>query len=112
NMDMIGRYDPARGVGIGGYGTATEWPEVFKDVKSETKFFTDNAGSGGSDHGSFYAKQIPVLFFHTGGHDDYHKPTDDSEKIDVNAEAGILGIEIQLIESALKHSKLIFREVK
>lgn len=112
NMDMIGRYDAGRGVGIGGYGTAEEWPEVFKNVKSDTKFFTDNAGSGGSDHGSFYAKQIPVLFFHTGGHDDYHKPTDDVEKIDVKAEAGILGIEIQLIESALKHPKLVFTEVK
>jgi Zn-dependent M28 family amino/carboxypeptidase len=112
NMDMIGRYDANRGVGIGGYGTAKEWPEVFKDVKSDTKFFTDNAGSGGSDHGSFYAKQIPVLFFHTGGHDDYHKPGDDPEKVNAIAEAGILGIEIQIIERALQQPKLTFSEVK
>lgn len=112
NMDMIGRYDPNRGVGIGGYGTSTEWPVIFKDVKSDTKFFTDNAGSGGSDHGSFYAKQIPVLFFHTGGHDDYHKPTDDTDKIDANAEACILGIQIKLIENAMLLPKLKFTEVK
>jgi Zn-dependent M28 family amino/carboxypeptidase len=112
NMDMIGRYNPDRGVGIGGYGTSDAWREIFKDVKSETKFFTDRAGSGGSDHGSFYAKQIPVLFFHTGGHDDYHKPSDDVEKIDAKNEVGILSIEIQLIEHALKLPKLQFTEVK
>lgn len=112
NMDMIGRYDPNRGVGIGGYGTCEEWPAIFKNIKTDTKFFTDNAGSGGSDHGSFYAKQIPVLFFHTGGHDDYHKPTDDIEKVDISAETGILKIEIQLIDNALKLPKLKFQEVK
>jgi hypothetical protein len=112
NMDMIGRYDSTRGVGIGGFGTSKEWPDIFKNVKSETSFFTDNAGSGGSDHGSFYAKKIPVLFFHTGGHDDYHKPTDDAEKINIHGELGILAIEIQLIEAALQLPKLSFQEVK
>ena len=112
NMDMIGRYNKERGVGIGGYGTSDKWPDIFKEVKSDIKFFTDRAGSGGSDHGSFYAKQIPVLFFHTGGHDDYHKPTDDPEKIDVQGEAGILNIEIQLIEHAMKYPKIQFTEVK
>ena len=112
NMDMIGRYNPERGVGVGGYGTSAEWPEVFKGVKGEVKFFTDRAGSGGSDHGSFYAKQIPVLYFHTGGHDDYHMPTDDPEKVDTRAAAGILDIEIQLIENAMKLPKLNFTEVK
>lgn len=112
NMDMIGRYNPERGVGIGGFGTSDQLPEIFKPVKSDIKFFTDAAGSGGSDHGSFYAKQIPVLFFHTGGHDDYHKPTDDAEKINFKAEAGILSIEIQIIESAMRLPKLNFTEVK
>ena len=112
NMDMIGRYNADRGIGIGGYGTSAEWPAIFENVKSDTKFFTDAAGSGGSDHGSFYAKKIPVLFFHTGGHDDYHKPTDDFEKVNVVAEAGILDLEIQLINSALKLPKLNFMEVK
>ncbi|SKB93991.1 M20/M25/M40 family metallo-hydrolase [Dyadobacter psychrophilus] len=111
NMDMIGRYDASRGVGIGGFGTSGEWPEIFKEVKSDTRFFTDKAGSGGSDHGSFYAKNIPVLFFHTGGHDDYHKPTDDPEKIDYKAAAGILGIQIHLIENAMKLPKLKFTPV-
>lgn len=112
NMDMIGRYNPDRGLGIGGYGTSAAWPGIFEGVKSEVKFFTDRAGSGGSDHGSFYAKKIPVLFFHTGGHDDYHKPTDDADKIDTIAEAAILKIEIDLIENAMKLPTLEFQEVK
>ena len=112
NMDMIGRYNPERGVGIGGYGTSDAWPEVFKNVTGEVKFFTDRAGSGGSDHGSFYAKNIPVLFFHTGGHDDYHTPTDDADKVNALAEVGILNVEIKLIEKAMQLPKLNFTEVK
>ncbi|MFN8344881.1 MAG: M20/M25/M40 family metallo-hydrolase [Spirosomataceae bacterium] len=112
NMDMIGRYNADRGVGIGGYGTSDAWPAVFKGVEGEVKFFTDRAGSGGADHASFYAKKVPVLFFHTGGHDDYHMPTDDVDKIDIPAAIGILKIHIQLIENAMKLPKLGFTEVK
>lgn len=112
NMDMIGRYNAQRGVGIGGYGTSDSWPEIFKEVKGDVKFFTDRAGSGGADHASFYAKKIPVLFFHTGGHNDYHLPTDDTEKIDILSEVGILEIEIKLIENAMRLPKLVFTEVK
>ncbi|WP_225975115.1 M20/M25/M40 family metallo-hydrolase [Anseongella ginsenosidimutans] len=67
NMDMIGRYNPERGVGIGGYGTSPSWPEIFEGAEGKVKFFTDPAGSGGSDHGSFYAKDLPVLFYIPGG---------------------------------------------
>ncbi|MGS2763869.1 M20/M25/M40 family metallo-hydrolase [Sinomicrobium sp. M5D2P9] len=112
NMDMIGRYDPERGIGIGGYGTSSDWPSVFEDVQAGVKFFTDNAGSGGSDHGSFYTRQIPVLFFHTGGHPDYHMPSDDADKVNAEAEAKIIDLEIQIIENAMKREKLPFTEVK
>jgi membrane-associated protease RseP (regulator of RpoE activity) len=49
-------------------------------------------GFGPSDHSSFYAKQIPVLFFWTGTHDDYHKPSDTADKINYADEARILGL--------------------
>ncbi|WP_080058639.1 M20/M25/M40 family metallo-hydrolase [Spirosoma aerolatum] len=111
-MDMIGRYNPERGVGIGGYGTSDAWPTVFKGVESSIKFFTDRAGNGGSDNAAFYAKQIPVLFFHTGGHPDYHKSTDDSDKIDINAEEAILRLEIRLLENAMQLPKMTFTPVK
>ncbi|RAV30914.1 M20/M25/M40 family metallo-hydrolase [Sinomicrobium soli] len=112
NMDMIGRYNPDRGLGIGGYGTSDKWPEIFEGLTSGIRFFTDNAGSGGSDHGSFYAKNIPVLFFHTGGHPDYHMPSDDPEKIEAEAEAGIISLGIQIIENAMKLDKLPFTEAE
>lgn len=113
NMDMIGRYNAERGVGIGGYGSAEEWPAIFKDVKGNgVKFFTDAAGKGGSDHHSFYVAGVPVLFFHTGGHDDYHKPTDDIAKLKSREEAGILDVAIQLINNAMKEKKLTYKEVE
>jgi metal-dependent amidase/aminoacylase/carboxypeptidase family protein len=111
-MDMIGRYNPERGVGIGGYGTSDTWPTVFNGVDSTIKFFTDRPGNGGSDNAAFYAKQIPVLFFHTGGHPDYHKPTDDPDKIDAKAEEAILKLEIRILENAMQQPKLTFTAVK
>ncbi|WP_332369642.1 M28 family peptidase [Spirosoma telluris] len=76
------------------------------------KFFTDRAGNGGSDNAAFYAKQVPVLFFHTGGHPDYHKPTDDPDKIDAKSEEAILRLEIRLLENALQQPKMTFTPVK
>ncbi|WP_379022934.1 M20/M25/M40 family metallo-hydrolase [Parapedobacter deserti] len=108
NMDMIGRYDPDRGIGIGGYGTSSSWPEIFRTVDTSIKFFTDAAGKGGSDHHVFYMKGIPVLFFHTGGHPDYHAPGDDPAKINYSALADIIDLEIQLIKNAMKQDKLQF----
>jgi len=108
NMDMIGRYDPDRGLGIGGYGTSSTWPMVFKDVQAPIRFFTDDSGKGGSDHHSFYMAGVPVLFFHTGGHPDYHAPGDDPEKINYKALADIIDLGIRLIENAMEQGKLPF----
>lgn len=108
NMDMIGRYDPDRGLGIGGYGTSSSWASVFENVQAPVRFFTDNAGKGGSDHHSFYMANVPVLFFHTGGHPDYHAPGDDPEKINYKAMADIIDLGIRLIENAMRQDKLPF----
>jgi len=113
NMDMIGRYNEARGIGIGGYGTATEWPAIFKDVQEPgIRYFTDAAGKGGSDHQSFYLSNVPVMFLHTGGHDDYHKPTDDADKLRAKEEALIVKLAIHLIGNAMKYGELHYEEVK
>ncbi len=113
NMDMIGRYNPERGIGIGGFGSAKEWPEVFNGIQQDgIKFFTDAAGKGASDHHNFYMHQVPVLFFHTGGHDDYHKPTDDAHKLQAAAEEKIIKLEIQLINRAMTFPALHYTEVK
>lgn len=110
NMDMIGRYNPERGIGIGGYGSAQEWPLIFEGVQQEgIRFFTDAAGKGASDHHNFYMHKVPVLFFHTGGHDDYHKPTDDAPKLKAKEEAGILQLGIQLIGRAMQYPVLHYK---
>lgn len=82
NMDMVGRLnDSSRSISIGGYGTSPAWSKLIQTDKSYFNIKIDSSGSGPSDHTSFYRKDIPVLFFFTGTHSDYHKPSDDKEKI-------------------------------
>jgi aminopeptidase YwaD len=49
-------------------------------------------GFGPSDHSSFYGKKIPVLFFFTGSHEDYHKPSDTADKINYDGEARVVAL--------------------
>ncbi|HEV2690187.1 MAG TPA: M28 family peptidase [Bryobacteraceae bacterium] len=84
NMDMIGRVRD-RKVYVGGVGTGTTLAAVLKDASSRHDFVadvTERAGYGSSDHTSFTTKQVPVLFFFSGLHADYHKPSDTWDKID------------------------------
>ena len=84
NMDMIGRIRD-RKVYVGGVGTGTTFDALLKRVTRSHDFETDlteRAGYGSSDHTSFTAKQVPVLFFFSGLHADYHKPSDTWDKID------------------------------
>ena len=97
NMDMIGRMKDRRLV-VGGVGTATEWREIISADKENLFQLTLNEdGFGPSDHASFYVKQIPVLFFWTGTHNDYHKPSDTFEKINYEDEAGILRMVARIV---------------
>lgn len=105
NMDMIGRLNPAQGVSVIGYGTSKKWPEIFEGITPAIKFYTGHDGNGGSDQTSFYKKDIPVLFFHTGGHPDYHMPTDDPDKINYPGLIGILDFEIMVINNMLKQTE-------
>jgi C-terminal processing protease CtpA/Prc len=73
---------------------------------------TDSAGVGPSDHTSFYLKNIPVLHFFTGSHSDYHKPSDDAEKINYEGEKEILELIIRLVENLDKQPKLTFLATK
>jgi len=108
NMDMIGRYQPENGLAIIGYGTSSAFPKIFEGISSSITFNKSKDGNGGSDQTSFYRKNIPVLFFHTGGHDDYHKPTDDADKIDYKALEAILKLEIDVIDNSMKQPKMDF----
>lgn len=96
NMDMVGRLvDSARTLTVGGFGTSPTWSELYNRQGKETLYQAatyrfDSSGTGPSDHTSFYNKNIPVLFYFTGLHTDYHKPSDDFEKINYNGQAAIV----------------------
>jgi hypothetical protein len=100
NLDMIGRFSPDKGVTIGGWGTSPAWGQLIPDLARQQgmKYQVDSAGVGASDHTSFYLKGIPVLFFFTGVHTDYHKPSDDPEKINPKGAAAIMELIAGLIE--------------
>lgn len=94
NFDMIGRLDPdTRSVMVAGTGTAVEMESMLYDFEANTDSLTfahSPEGYGASDHASFYASGIPVLFFSTGAHEDYHTPFDDADKINYEGEKDIL----------------------
>ncbi len=111
NMDMIGRLNKKTGVSVIGYGTSPAFETIFSEIDKlkNVKFYTGYEGRGGSDQTSFYDKDIPVLFFHTGGHDDYHRPTDDADKVDYESLKAILDLEKAVIEGSFKIEKMPFR---
>jgi aminopeptidase YwaD len=91
NMDMIGRLNDEKSLIIYGTGTSTNWKVFLDDINGYGFSLTFNdEGYGPSDHSSFYGKEIPVLFFFTGTHTDYHKPSDDADKINASGEEEVL----------------------
>jgi len=114
NMDMVGRMnDSTKTITIGGYGTSPSWQNMIASVKKKrfsVKF--DSSGTGPSDHTSFYRKDIPVLFFFTGLHTDYHKPSDDAEKINYVGMAQIVRFIQEMIENDRTPNKLVFTKTR
>ncbi len=113
NADMIGRLnDTSHSLTIGGYGTSPSWGEVSVDKQKYFHVHFDSSGTGPSDHTSFYLKNIPVLFFFTGTHKDYHKPTDDVEKINFTGELMVIKYIYGILEETNKDGKLAFSKTK
>jgi peptidase M28-like protein/PDZ domain-containing protein/PA domain-containing protein len=116
NMDMIGRLnDSTRKLNAQGVGTSPLWESILEDLNKEHKFQLGKIadGAGASDQSSFYNKDIPVLFFYSGLHSDYHRPSDDFQKINV---AGVKQI-LDFITDAAKRmdnepDKIAFTKVK
>ena len=116
NMDMIGRLnDSSEVVTIGGYGTSPQWGALINPTDKKNPFVIriDSSGTGPSDHTSFYRKDIPVLFFFTGLHTDYHKPTDDFDKINYAGEARIINYISSIVLSPISmNQKLAFTKTR
>jgi hypothetical protein len=91
NMDMIGRIKDDK-VYIGGVGTGSTFKTVLEQAQKEAPFKIEYSAGGysSSDHTSFVAKKIPVLFFFSGLHSDYHKPSDTWDKINAPSAARLL----------------------
>ena len=113
NMDMVGRLnDSTHGLTIGGYGTSPTWGKIINTKDAYFKINADSSGSGPSDHTSFYKKDIPVLFFFTGSHKDYHKPTDDADKINYEGEYKIIQYIENIIAQTNEMPKLTFTKTR
>jgi len=100
NMDMIGRVRNAK-LYIGGAGTGTTFRALLERERSKSGLnldYSDTAGYGASDHMEFIPKQVPVLFFFSGLHSDYHKPGDTWDKIDAPDAAKVLQLVADVME--------------
>lgn len=104
NMDMIGRIKDDK-VYIGGVGTGSTFKAVLEQAQKDTPFKIEYSAGGysSSDHTSFVSKKIPVLFFFSGLHVDYHKPSDTWDKINATSAVRLLdmveSVAVQLAEA-------------
>src|SRR6186713_3092471 len=115
NMDMVGRLnDSSQVVTIGGYGTSPQWGGLIDPNNKKNPFVIriDSSGTGPSDHTSFYRKNIPVLFFFTGTHTDYHKPSDDADKINYEGEIRVIKMVYNIVEKTNELPKLTFTKTR
>jgi hypothetical protein len=112
NMDMVGRYDATKKMSLGGYGTSSKWSEIISKTPTTILYTIDSAGTGPSDHASFYRKDMPVLFMFTGSHADYHKATDDWNKINYMGQKDILRFVQGIIQTTNTYGKLDFLKTR
>ena len=114
NMDMIGRLNNDR-LFVGGVGTSPNFKPWLEQMNKPLHLQLDysDSGYGASDHTSFNAKKIPVLFFFSGLHTDYHKPSDTSDKINAAGATKILSLVYMMTDRvATDVSRLEYVEVQ
>jgi len=100
NLDMVGRLNAEKTLTIYGTGTSSKWKELLNQKNSDSLQLSFNdEGFGPSDQSSFYGKAIPVLFFFTGVHSDYHRPSDDAELINSTGEEKVLNYAFAIANS-------------
>jgi Peptidase family M28/PDZ domain/PA domain len=99
NMDMVGRLREDKLI-VYGTGTATEFDGYLNALSEKHKFqlTKHEGGFGPSDQASFYAQKIPVLHLFTGNHDDYHRPSDDAEKINAAGMNRIVAFLVDIVQ--------------
>jgi len=91
NLDMVGRLKD-KTLTVQGTGSSTRWDSLLAKYNKDSTFILKSVkdGFGPSDHSSFYGANVPILFFFTGIHEDYHKPSDHADKINYGGEALVI----------------------
>lgn len=112
NMDMVGRLRDDKTLSVTGTGTAPIWSQVLNSTNPGFKLVLGESGMGPSDHTSFYLQDIPALHFFTGQHEDYHKPSDDSDKLNYDGMKMIEDYIVAVIAELDDDPKLSFRTTK
>ncbi len=98
NMDMIGRLRNKKLI-VGGTGTSPSWNTILQEANTDgIKLTLNENGYGPSDHASYYARNIPVLFFFTGAHSEYHKPEDDAGLIEYDGLVTVTNYIARIVE--------------
>jgi hypothetical protein len=112
NMDMVGRMKADSTLAVYGTGTSPIFKQTLKSNNDKFKIVENESGVGPSDHTSFYLIDIPVLHFFTGQHEDYHKPGDDSEKLNYDGMNLISDYIYTIISDLDDNGELAFRKTK
>ena len=101
NLDMLGRLNDERQLEIGGIGTSPLFRSLLDSLNREYGFSLKYSaeGYGPSDHASFYAKDVPVLFISTGAHTDYHTPADDLSGINLKGSLEVYRFVAEIAET-------------
>ena len=112
NMDMVGRLKADSTLAVYGVGTSPILKQTLSAHNTNFKLIQKESGIGPSDHTSFYNVDIPVLHFFTGQHEDYHKPTDDFEKLNYEGMQTISNYIFEVVSDLDNNGKLPFRKTK
>ena len=113
NMDMVGRLNEDKVLNVGGIGTSPKFGDFAQRFKpAGVNLAIDSSGIGPSDHTSFYLKDIPVMFFFTGTHEDYHKPSDDFDKINYSGERTIVNYVWNIANAIAEEKEIPFQKTK
>ena len=112
NMDMVGRLKKDSTLAVYGTGTSPIFKQTLTAHNEKFKLIEKESGVGPSDHTSFYLNNTPVLHFFTGQHEDYHKPSDDSEKLNYEGMQTISNYIFDVVADLDNNGKLAFRKTK
>ncbi len=112
NLDMVGRMNQDSTLSISGTGTSPVWNQILNSQNPGFNLVLRESGVGPSDHTSFYLQDIPVLHFFTGQHEDYHRPSDDSDKLNYEGMEAIADYLLDIVEAMERQEEVAFRKTK